>query len=160
VATPITVFEVPPDADAEFVAAWQAADAVLYRALRADVDFRFVAIGAPPPALGAFPAHAAVYDVVREHGTPDIAGGVVMIAPVELAAADDERFLADWDDARGVLAGLQGHLGARLYRVAGAARFRHVGLERWSSPLMVARAQRRPELVLPSHAALYQPVVG
>jgi heme oxygenase (mycobilin-producing) len=167
-ATLITAFEVPPDADAAFVSAWTTADAVLYRALRADVDFRFVEIGAadvPPPATGAFPAHGGLYEVVREDATPDVEGGVVLINPFEVAAADDERFLAGWDDARGALAGRQGYLGTRLHRAAGAADFRFVDVARWSSPLMVARALQRPDfqraaeaLPFPSHPALYQPV--
>ena len=46
--THVEVFEVPPDADAEFLADWRASDrpGVLYRALRDDVEFRFVELGA------------------------------------------------------------------------------------------------------------------
>jgi heme oxygenase (mycobilin-producing) len=162
--TPITVFAVPPEADAGFVAAPRAPDAVLYRALRADVDFRFVAIGgADAPEPSGFPAHGALYEVVREDATPDIEGGVVLINPFEVAEADDDRFLAGWDEARGALAGQQGYLGTRLHRAIDRAAFRYVNVARWSSPLMVARALRRPDfqraaeaLPFASHPALYQ----
>jgi heme oxygenase (mycobilin-producing) len=167
-ATLIGAFEVAPDADAEFVSAWETTDAVLYRALRADVDFRFVEVGEAdelPAAPGSFPAHRALYDVVREDATPDVEGGVVLINPFEVAARDDERFLAGWDDARSALAGRQGYLGTRLHRAAGAADFRYVNVARWSSPLMVARALQQPDfqqaaraLPFPSHPALYLPV--
>jgi heme-degrading monooxygenase HmoA len=165
--TLITAFEVPPDADAAFVAAWKTPEAVLYRALRADVDFRFVEIGAggAPAPTSEFPAHGALYEVVREDATPDVEGGVVLINPFEVPAADDDRFLAGWDAARGVLAGQQGYLGTRLYEAAGAADFRYVDVARWSSPLMVARARQRPDfqraaqaLPFASHPALYQPL--
>lgn len=158
---PITAFEVPPDADEAFLAAWDTPGAVLYRALRADVDFRFVAIGeaAAPPA---FRAHGALYEVVREHATPDVEGGAVLIDPFEVGAADDERFLAVWDATRAAEAEQQGHLGSRLHRATGEAAFRYVALTRWSSPLMYARARQRAAqpLPFPSHPALYQPVRG
>jgi heme-degrading monooxygenase HmoA len=165
-ATLIGAFEVPADADAAFAAAWNTPDAALYRALRADVDFRFVEIGeaeAMRSPSAAFPAHRALYEVVREHATPDVEGGTVLIDPFEVAAAADDRFLAGWDAARGTLADQQGYLGARLHRAIDRAAFRYVAVARWSSPLMYARALRRPELqraaqALPfaSHPALYQ----
>ena len=42
-ATLINPLEVPPEADEAFVAGWER-ESALYRALRADVDFRFVEI--------------------------------------------------------------------------------------------------------------------
>jgi heme-degrading monooxygenase HmoA len=169
-ATLITAFEVPPDADDAFVSAWEpgAPTGALHRALRADVDFRFVEVGEggePAAAAGSYPAHRAVYEVAREDATPDVEGGVVLINPFEVAPADDERFLAGWDAARGALAGQQGYLGTRLHRALGTADFRFVNVARWSSPLMFARALQRPEfqqaaqaMPFPSHPALYQVV--
>lgn len=112
---------------------------VLYRALRPDVEFRFVSV-----------AEGDGYEVVREDGAPDTPGGVVLIDPFEVPAGEDDAFLAGWDDARAVLAEQQGYLGARLYRATGPADVRFVDLARWSSPLMVQRAG--------AMGAVYQPV--
>jgi hypothetical protein len=112
---------------------------VLYRALRPDVDFRFVSV-----------AEGDGYEVVREHGAPDTPGGVVLIDPFEVPVGEDDAFLAGWDAARAVLARRQGYLGARLHRATGPEAFRFIDLARWSSPLMVQRAAVR--------GALYQPV--
>ena len=187
--TLINPFEVAPDADEAFVAGWRRAGALLatsgayraaalHRALRADVDFRFVDVarvdspqawreaisdpafaGAKPP----FPAHPGLYEVVREVGTPDIEGGVVLIAPFEVPEDQDEQFLAGWEPARDVLEQQRGYLGTRLYRRVGPAGFRFVDVARWSSPLMFARALRTPDVQqaaqavrCSSHPALYQ----
>jgi hypothetical protein len=135
--TRITLHPTEPEDDAA---------GVLYRALRPDVAFRFVSV-----------AEGDGYELVREHGTPDIAGGVVLIDPFDVPAGEDDAFLAGWDAARAALAGRQGYLGARLYRAAGPADFRFVELARWSSPLMVQRAAAAA-IPFPSHPALYQPV--
>ena len=128
----------------------------LHRALRDDVDFRFVAVGE---------AEAGGYDVLREAGTPDVVGGVVRVELFEVPDGEDERFLADWERLRGALAQQRGYLGTRLYRSVVAANFRFVDITRWSSPLMVARALKRDDVkdaieALPfsSHPALYLPV--
>jgi hypothetical protein len=179
-ATLVCAFEVAPDADEAFLAGrqWTPAGArgrtELFRALRADVAFRFVAVArvesgddgfAPAGGEPAVTAHAGRYEVVREEGTVDIAGGVVRIEPFEAGADAAERFLGGWDHGRGLLAGQQGYIGTRLLRALGPAGFRFVELARWSSPLMVARALRRPELrealeemPFASHPALYQAV--
>src|SRR3954454_24397154 len=79
-----TLFEVPPEADDAFLGAWRGADGVvLHRALRPDVAFRFVSIGAPAPDV-PFPARAASYETAHEDGTPDGADGVVFINPLEV----------------------------------------------------------------------------
>jgi hypothetical protein len=135
--TRITLYATEPEDDAE---------GVLYRALRPDVDFRFVLV-----------AEGDGYEVVREDGTPDTPGGVVLIDPFEVPAGEDDAFLAGWDAARAVLARQQGYLGARLHRAAGPADFRFVDLARWSSPLMVHRAAAEA-IPFPSYPALYQPV--
>jgi heme-degrading monooxygenase HmoA len=172
--TLITAFEVPPDADEAFVAGWRRArdlvTATLHRALRADVDFRFVEVAqvetapAPDPAL-PFAAHPGVYAVVREDGRPDVAGGVVLINAFEVPPEADEPFLAGWDGAREVLARQEGYLGTRLHRSLGPADFRFVNIARWSSPLMFSRPLQRPEfqqasagLPFPAHPALYEVV--
>lgn len=168
--TLIDAFEVPPDADEEFVAEWERArDArrgygasALHGALRQDVDFRFVDVAlVHSPGAG----QENLYEVVREHGTPDVEGGVVLIEPFEVHDGQDERFLAGWDRARAVLARQRGHIGARLYRNIGPGAFRFVESARWSSPLMYARALQRPDfreaaqaMPFPSHPALYQVV--
>ena len=185
----INLFEVPPEADEGFVAGWDRArdflaaregygTTALHRALRADVDFRFVDVArveapdawraaiADPAFPGRdmpFAAHPGLYAVVREDGTPDVQGGVVLINPFEVPDGEDERFLAGWDRARDVLGRQQGYLGTRLHRSRGPADFRFVNVARWSSPLMFARALDRPEfreaagaMPFPSHPALYQ----
>jgi heme oxygenase (mycobilin-producing) len=179
-AAVIIVFDVPPDADADFTAAWErtrgrlpTTGTTLHRALREDVDFRFVAVAdvdepraweqattEPMP----FTSHASVYEVARVDGRPDVAGGVVLINPFEVPADADEPFLSGWDRARAVLAQQQGYLGTRLHRSAAPADFRFINIARWSSPLMFARALKRPEFTdaaaampFPSHPALYTP---
>lgn len=182
--TLINAFEVPPDADDAFVAGWergrQLQATALHRALRSDVDFRFVEVAlvdspqawketvsdpASPGAQMPFRAHAGLYDVVREDGTPDVEGGAVLINPFEAPDDQDERFLAGWDRARDVLRQQRGYLGTRLHRSVVPADFRFVNIARWSSPLMFARALELPELqqaarAMPfaSHPALYQVV--
>ena len=159
-ATQITAFEVPPGADDAFLADWEPPpdfrSAVVHRALRDDVDFRFVALA----EVDAAPEN--LYEVVREDATPDVAGGVVLINPFEVPDGEEERFLAGWDQARGALAPQRGYLGTRLHRSVGSADFRFVNVAGWSSPLMFARALQRPEFqqaarAMPfrSHPALY-----
>jgi heme oxygenase (mycobilin-producing) len=185
----INAFEVPPDADEAFIAGWDhardflkqrggAAAPALHRALRPDVDFRFVnvarvdspeawqqAIGDPelPGAPMVFKAHSGLYQVVHEDGAPEGAGGVILIDPFEVPAGDDEGFLAGWERAREQLATQRGYLGTRLHRSLAAASFRFVNIARWSSPLAFSRALQRPEVqqavaavTFRSHPALYQ----
>lgn len=147
----IEPFGVPPGADAAFLDAWAEAGetgARLYRALRDDVEHRYVAIGGDGD-----------YEIVHEHGAPDVEGGVLRIEPFELAPGEDERFLALRDGRLRALAGRRGFLGGRLYR---GPRSRFVEVACWSSPLMVARAWAAPELAEPlpfaSRPALYVPV--
>jgi heme-degrading monooxygenase HmoA len=165
-ATLIQAFEVPPAADDAFVTEWKrAGEGTLYRALRADVDFRFVGVARSEIVADVpFVSHAGVYEVVRrDGGDPEAAGGVVLINPFEVPEAADERFLAGWDRAREVLASQQGYLGTRLHRSLAPADLRFVNVARWSSPLMFSRALARPEfraasdkVAFPAHPALYQ----
>jgi len=167
----ISAFEVPPDADAAFMAAWeQTRDLLsqtegatlpqLHRALRPDAEFRFVnvarvespkawrqAIGdaALPGGAMRFKAHSGLYEVVHEDGVPDGDGGVILINPFEVPAGHDESFLTGWNRARELLATQRGYLGTRLHRSLAAASFRFVNVARWSSPLMFSKAVQQPE---------------
>ncbi len=185
----IDAFELPPEDDEAFLAELQRrgdGDATpgrrtLLRALREDATLRWVAVtrvDAPEPATGrarepapaagprASAAHAGAYEVVHDEGAVDGEGGVVLIVAFQVPEADDERFREGWEAARAQDALQRGRLGGRLYRSLGPAHLRWVQMDRWSSPLMVHRARRQPEvrraapaLALPSHTALYQ-VVG
>jgi heme oxygenase (mycobilin-producing) len=165
----ITLFEVPEGADEAFLDGWDAA-AVLHRALRADVDFRFVSLApdsAPQRPETPFVSHPGLYEVVHEDGAPDGAGGVVLINPFAVPADADDAFVDGWSSARDALAGEHGYLGTRLHRSAGEADFRFVNVARWSSPLMFARAVGRPEfreqagrMPFASHPALYTVIRG
>jgi heme-degrading monooxygenase HmoA len=161
----IGLFEVAPESDDAFLADWESersGSAVLYRALRADVDFRFVAVASADddsPGSGRYVA-------VHEDGAPDGSQGVTLVNPFEVPAGEDERFVAGWERARAALADQRGYLGTRLHRSVDDGHFRFVHLARWSSPLMFARATQRPEfraaadgLPYTAHPALYS-VVG
>ena len=145
--TEIDLFVVPPGEDDEFLAAWreEPRTAVLHRALRDGVEFRFAAIG--------------------EGGVPDAEAGCVLIEPFAVPEGEDERFVAGWQRARAAVADQRGYLGTRLHRSVGDSPFRFVSLARWSSPLMFARATQRPEfraagagLPYTAHPALYSVV--
>jgi heme-degrading monooxygenase HmoA len=161
----IDLFEVTPESDDAFLADWESersASAVLYRALRADVAFRFVAIA----RVDDDSSTPGRYVAVHEEGVPDGSQGVTMLNPFEVPDGEDERFVAGWQRARAALADQRGYLGTRLHRSVGDSPFRFVNLARWSSPLMFARATQRPEfrvaadaLRVPAHPALYS-VVG
>jgi heme-degrading monooxygenase HmoA len=170
--TAITLFEVPPAADEAFVAAWSracdgGARSVLHRALREDVDFRFVDVArvSPEDFPGReipFPSHPALYETVHEDGAPDGTEGVVLINAFEVPPEADAAFAAGWERAREFLAAHPGYLGTRLHRSLGEADFRFVDIARWSSPLPFSKAVARPEfraasaaLAFPSHRALY-----
>ena len=172
----INVFNVPPEADEAFMADWErvreslaAQDGfggiALFRALRSDVDHRYVDIARVDATRGPFASHPGLYEVVHDEGTPDGAGGVVLINPFEVPAGEDERFVAAWERVRALRGGQRGYLGTRLHRSLGAADFRYVDVARWSSPLMIFRASQQPEvrqagagLPYPAHPALYSVV--
>ena len=105
-----------------------------YRALRPGAGPRFVSVGEDDG-----------YELVREDGTPDVEGGVVLIDLFEVPAGEDDAFLAGWAAAHADLAAQRGYLGARLYR----ADRRFVEVARGSSPLMVQRAGLPGALYLP-----------
>jgi hypothetical protein len=117
-AVAIEFFEVPPEEDAEFLAAWAAeGGGELYRAIRDDVRCRFVAV-----------TEGADYELVREDGAVQESGGVVLVH--------------EWEEPPEVPADNRGYIGSRLYR--GAEGF--IEIAWWSSPLMVFRAQRPGDL--------------
>jgi heme-degrading monooxygenase HmoA len=161
----IDLFEVAPESDGAFLADWESErgeSAVLYRALRGDVDFRFVAV-ARADAGSSAPGR---YEAIHEEGAPDGSEGVTLINPLEVPEGDDERFVAGWERGRAALADERGYLGTRLHRGVGESDFRFVNLARWSSPLMFARATQRREfreagadLPYTAHPALYS-IVG
>lgn len=167
--TVIALFEVPPGADEAALDPWWSAGGALYRALREDVDFRFVAVAPDDAQLPdpPFAAHTARYEVAHEDGAADGEGGVVLINPFAVPPEADERFLAGWHAAREVLAGHRGYQGTRLHRSLGPADFRFVNVARWSSPLAFSQAVAEPgfrsaagALPFPAHPALYLPVHG
>jgi hypothetical protein len=110
----IEFFEVPPQEDEEFLAAWAAeGGGALYRAIRDDVRCRFVAVTA-----------GGGYELVREDGAPEVSGGVVLVH--------------EWEEPPELPTGRRGYLGSRLYLGPEG----YVEIARWSSPLMVFRAKR------------------
>jgi heme-degrading monooxygenase HmoA len=168
--TAIALFEVPPGADETALDPWWSAGGALYRALREDVDFRFVALRPDDDAQlpePPFRAHVARYEVAHQDGAPDGAEGVVLVDPFAVPPESDERFLAGWHAAREVLAAHRGYQGTRLHRSVGPAGFRFVDVARWSSPLAFSQAVAEPgfraeagSLPFPSHPALYLAVQG
>lgn len=124
--TRITFFEVPPEADEAFLAAWARDGAgALWRALREDAAYRFLALEAADDGPD-------LYEVVGESDRPDVDGGVLLVEPVADAAA--------WAQAREGLLRHRGYIGRRLYR--GLEGGEHLGIARWSSPLMIQRAKQ------------------
>jgi len=153
----IGLFEVPPDADAAFLADWdreRTEDARLLRALRADARHRYVELV----------PDGDDYALLYQHGLPDVEGGVVRVDLVAVPPGEDEAFLAAWERVHAVCAAQRGYLGTRLYRAAAPGGPRFVEVARWSSPLMVARTLKLPALQeaapFASEPALYQTVRG
>ena len=162
----ISAFEVPPDADATFISAWEqarellsqregAALPALHRALRSDAEFRFVnvarvespkawrqAIGDTelPGGTMRFKAHSGLYEVLHEDGIPEASGRGHPHQPVRSARGRRGALPSRWDHARELLATQRGYLGTRLHRSLAAASFRFINIARWSSPLMFSKA--------------------
>jgi heme-degrading monooxygenase HmoA len=160
----IDAFEVPPEADQEFLAAGPAG--TVHRALRPDVRLRWVTIGERPAALDVpFAHHGGAYKIIHEDGDVDGPGGVILINAFEVEPGDDERFVRGWHAVRDLLAGQRGHIGTRLH--FGDGDYRFVNVARWSSPLMIFRATNLPafaeataQVPFPSHAGVYERVTG
>jgi hypothetical protein len=109
----IEFFEVPPDEDDAFIAAWRKehGEALLFRAIRSDAESRFVGIAPGGP-----------YALVHEEGAVDEPDGVFLVDVTALEPAPGRR----------------GYLGMRRYAADGQP---DVTIARWSSPLMVQRAR-------------------
>jgi heme-degrading monooxygenase HmoA len=175
--TLISAFELSPEADEAFIAAWERVRgslpaAVLHRALRSDAKLRFVVVADSAPgweqavAELPFETHAALYEAVHEDGAPVGSEGATLINAFEVPAEHDERFIAGWRSMRDLLSTQRGYLGTRLHRSVADADYRFVNIARWSSPLMFARALELPAVAeavaampFASHPALYL-VVG
>jgi heme-degrading monooxygenase HmoA len=168
----INLFEVPAGADEGFVAGWERARdflraqpgylaTELHRSLADDADFRFVNVAhwQSPAAFQAalsqpafpgrelpFPAHPALYQVVREDPPPGgDPGGVVLINAFEVPPDGDDRFLAGWEQAWHAVRGQPGYLGTRLHRsMSPGADFRFVNVGRYQSPRAFQAAVGQP----------------
>ena len=132
----IEFFAVTPDEDQAFLAAWDASappGTTLHRALRADVQWRFVAVPGEP----------------RD--------GVLLVAAFDVPPG--EAFRAGWEPVREAFSGRQGFVGAQILEDRDA---RTVAMVHWSSPLMYARAVSAlgdliAAMPYAAHAALYVP---
>ncbi|SRR5579875_216361 len=167
--TLFNIFEVPPEADREFISWWKRTgafieqrigpvSAALHRSVDCDARFRFInvaSIESPQEWQRAvtapgFPGdeqpglrHPGLYELVRDN-EPTASGELVLIAPFEVAAANDEAFIQDWDDFPG----------GRLYRsLSPTTDFRFVELSAHRSD--TAPAARTS---FPSYPALYEVV--
>jgi heme-degrading monooxygenase HmoA len=168
----INLFEVAPEQEEDFVAAWRRARdflaarngfriTTLHRSLAAQAEFRFVNVAevAAPEAWAAavgdsdFPGrempgrpHPGLYEVVREDASPADAAGAILINAFEVRARDDERFLTGWERARDALRDQEGYLGTRLHRaVPPETLFRFVNIATWTDPSAFLAARQRPE---------------
>ena len=192
--TLINLFEVPAGADEDFIAEWERArdflksrDAylatALHQSLAPDARFRFVNVGRYPSAEAfqttisqtdfpgghmPYPAHPAIYDVVRQDGTEaERPGAVVLINPFTVPADADEQFLPIWEAARDALREQQGYLSTSLYRsLLPGADFRFVNIALWESPTAFQTATQQPgfravaRMPFEAHPALYRVTRG
>ncbi len=179
----INLFEVPAGVDERFVGAWERArdflqdrdgyiDTSLHRSIAPDADFRFVNVAhwaspkafqaatSHPDFLGAampFPAHPALYTVVREDAAPaGAAQGVVLINAFEVPADQDEAFLSEWEVTRDVLREQPGYLATQLHRsLSPQADFRFVNIGRYESPQAFRSAIQQPAFQAASSGIAY-----
>jgi hypothetical protein len=167
--TLFNIFEVPPEADTEFISWWKRTgafieqrigpvSAALHRSVDRDARFRFVnvatiespqewqrAVTAPgfPGAEQPGIRHPGLYELIRNN-EPAQRSEFVLIAPSELRAEHDDVFIRNWDDSPG----------GRLYRsLSPMTDFRFVELSTHRSD--TAPAARTS---FPSHPALYEVV--
>lgn len=164
----INVFAVPPDGDHMFMESWERARdllrtqsgylaTALHQALTPQADFRWVNIAwwASPAAFGSamgqlrasgvtvpYPAHPALYAVVREDEPPaDLGTAVTLINPFEVPAGDEDAFLAGWEGSRDYLRRQEGYLGTRLHRsLSPDADFRFINVG-WYASLAAFQAE-------------------
>jgi heme-degrading monooxygenase HmoA len=187
----INLFEVPTDADKAFIAAWEGArdflitqdgylETALHQSLRPDAEFRFVNVArwASPQAFQKatsqpefpgrdmpFPAHPALYGVVREDvPTREEPNAVVRINAFEVPADADEAFIGGWERARDFPRERPGYVGTRLHQsVSPDADFRFVNIGLYESPQAFQAAIQHPDfpgsrMPFPAHPSLYEVV--
>jgi quinol monooxygenase YgiN len=172
--TLISLFEVPPADEEQFVAGWARGrsfvgdrageiGAVLHRSLSPQAQFRFVdvaridAVPAWQAAVGdpAFPgrdmpglAHRALYEVVEQDEPAEADGSdsaVVLVNAFEVSPDEDEAFLIAWNAARAAQRSRPGYLGTRLHRsLADDADFRFVNVAPFASREAFAESLRDP----------------
>jgi heme-degrading monooxygenase HmoA len=145
-------FEVPEDADEQFVAGWERARDVidarggfrwtaLHRSLQPQAQFRYVNVAeirsveawqaavmdpAFPHDLPGTP-HPGLYEPIREDPTREETESVILINPFEVADGADDEFLVGWERARDFLREQPGYLATRLHRnLHSPAKFRFV----------------------------------
>src|SRR5947209_12709452 len=82
-----------------------------------------------------YPAHPALYEVVREDDPArDFGPAVTLINPFEVPADGDGEFLQGWEGSRNYLRTQEGYLGTRLHRsIAPDADFRFVNVGWYAS---------------------------
>jgi len=163
--TPLTLinaFEVPPQADEQFVAAWSRArdllapqpgygGAILHRALAPDARFRYVNLGhwqtldhfrSATQTAGIradafpFPAHPGLYQVVtsEQRLSNGNNSSVTLINLFEVEPDQDEQFIAGWQAARDQLSRRPGYLDTTLHRsIKPDVDFRFVNVAHWAS---------------------------
>jgi heme-degrading monooxygenase HmoA len=169
----INLFQVPADADEQFIAAWERArdflqaqdgycSTELHQSLGPDAEFRFVNVAewASPVAFQTataqpdfpgrdlpFPAHPGLYQVVAEDPPPgEDPGGVVLINAFEVPTDGDDAFLAAWEQTRVFLRDQPGYLATRLHRsLSPETDFRFVNIGRYTSPQAFQAAIGQPE---------------
>lgn len=168
----INAFEVPAEADEQFIKGWERLRDVLqsqdgyisttlHRSVRPDADFRFVniALWRSPEAFRAatsqpafrqaptpYPFHASLYEVVREEDPRgEAAGAAVLINLFEVPPGADDEFIRGWESARDYLRQQDGYISARLHRsLAPDADFRFVNVALWASPRAFRAAVESP----------------
>jgi heme-degrading monooxygenase HmoA len=168
----INAFEVPPEADAAFLAGWErardflrsrqvAGGTALHRSLRPDADFRFVnvaeiesaeawqaAIRHPdfPGRDMPFTAHLALYRVVHQEGPDGADRAAVLINPFEVPSGDEDLFVKGWQEAGDYMRTRPGFLGTRLHQsLSPQADFAFVNIARWESPQAFLAATSNPQ---------------
>jgi heme oxygenase (mycobilin-producing) len=169
----INLFEVPPEADAPFVAGWERArdsleakqgyiDTALHRSLSPDARFRFVNVASweSPEAFQAavadpkfpgrdapFPSYPALYSPISgNESEEDGSTGSVLINPFEVPVASDDEFIAGWMRARDFLSQRPGYVRTRLHRsLSPEAKFRFVNIAIWETPQSFEAATQDPE---------------
>ena len=135
----LDTFHVPTGEESSFLDIWRSEGAGrLYRPVRTDAGLPFLALAC---------ARDGEYEVVHEQGDVDGAGGVMLFARPQSAAA--------WLEARALVGARRGFIGARLLRSSVDAGSVAVMMH-WSSPLMIHRAASDPGIGSVVAGAVYK----